>query len=159
MGVDVRFDYACASILGAQVPKSCLKSESCWTQRTLTKHSPASTDRTLRPLVWSTETGWKARYVKSTPKLHRGRSRRALGVPKRASGALQRAREEALWVPKALQRRRVAPWLCPSVLEPTLWMVSLRNVRSDPKLHSACQRVPREGRARPREPKRSPRGA
>ena len=49
------------------------------------------------------------------------------------------------------QRSIVAPWLCPSVLESTLWMVSLRNVRSDPKLHSASQRVPRRDQWSPRE--------
>ena len=45
------------------------------------------------------------------------------------------------------QRSIVAPWLCPSVLEPTLWMVSLRNMRFDPKLYSASQMVLREDRA------------
>ena len=60
---------------------------------------------------------------------------------------------------RAPQRIIVAPWLCPSVLEPTLWMVSLRNVRSDPKLHSMSQTVPREGRAPPRKPNRVQRGA
>ena len=44
-----------------------------------------------------------------------------------------------------LPRGIVAPWLSPSVLEPTLWMVSLRNARSPLKFHSACQRVPRGG--------------
>ena len=57
------------------------------------------------------------------------------------------------------KRSKVAPWLCPSVLEPTLWTLSLRNVSSDPRLHRAFQRVPGEGEARAREPKRGPRGA
>ena len=148
-----------ASILGARVTQSCLTSESCWIWRTLTKHAPACTDRTSRPLPWSTELGPKARSVKNTSKLHRPRSRRALLVPRRASGVLQRAYEEAEWAPEPPQRSIVAPWLCPSVLEPTLWMVSLRNARSTLKLHSASQRVPREGRVQPREPKRAPRGA
>ena len=40
----------------------------------------------------------------------------------------------------------MAPWLCGSVLEPALWMLSLRNVRSDLKLHSAPQTMPGEAR-------------
>ena len=56
------------------------------------------------------------------------------------------------------QRSIVAPRLCPSVLEPTLWKLSLRNLRSDPKLHTATQKVPGESQARAREPKRGPRG-
>ena len=90
-----------ASILGVLVPQSCLKSESCWIWRTLTKHAPACTDRTSRPLPWSTEIGQKARSIKNTPKLHRPRSRGALLVPRRASGVLQRACEEAEWAPEA----------------------------------------------------------
>ena len=146
-------------ILGARRPQRCLKSESCWTLRTLTKHAPACTEPTLRPLPWSTETGPKARYVKNTSKLHLARSRRALLVPRGASGVFQRAHQEADWAPETPQRSIVASWLCPSVLEPTVWMVSLRNARSALKLHRASQRVPREGRMQPREPKRAPRGA
>ena len=83
------------------MPQRCLKSESSWIWRTLTKHAPACTDRTSRPLPWSTEIGPKARSIKNTPKLHRPRSRRALLVPRRASGVLQRACEEAEWAPEA----------------------------------------------------------
>ena len=66
----------------------------------LRKHAPACTEPTLRPLPWRTETGPKARYVKNTPKLHLARSRRALLVPRGASGVLQRAHQEAEWAPE-----------------------------------------------------------
>ena len=131
--------------LGARRPQRCLKSKYCWTMRTLTKNVPACTEPTLRPLPWSTETGPKARYVKNTPKLDLARSRRALLVPRGASGVFHRAHQEADWAPETPQRSIVASWLCPSVLEPTLWMVSLRTARSALKLHSASQRVPRAG--------------
>ena len=72
-------------LVGAWVAQSRLKSESCWIWRALTKHAPACADRTSRLLPWSTETGPKARYVKSTQNMPRGRSRRALGMPKRAA--------------------------------------------------------------------------
>ena len=103
----------------ARVPQSCLKRESCWTLRALTKHVPACTERTSRPLPWSTETGPKARYVKNTPKLHLARSRRALLVPRGASGVFQRAHQEAEWAPETHPEEYSGP----SVLEPTLRMV------------------------------------
>ena len=89
-----------ASILGVLVPQSCLKGESCWIWRTLTKHAPACTDRTSRPLPWSTEIGPKARSIKNTPKLHRPRSRRALLVPRRASGVRAQERVKSGLAPK-----------------------------------------------------------
>ena len=146
-------------ILCAKRPQRCLKSESCWTLRTLTKRAPACTEPTLRPFPGALKQDRKRDMSKTQPKLHLPRSRSALLVPRGASGVLQRAHQEAEWAPETPQSSIVASWLCPSVLEPTLWMVSLRNARPALKLHSASQRVPRGRRVQPREPKRDPRGA
>ena len=43
------------------------------------------------------------------------------------------------WRQRPSQRSKVAPWLCPSVLEAALWMLYLRNLSSDPKLQSASE--------------------
>ena len=146
-------------ILCARRAQRCLKSESCWTLRTLTKHAPACTEPTLRPLPWSTETGPKARYVKT----HQNCTLRAPGEhcwrPEERQACSREPSRRPNGRQRPPQRSIVASWLCPSVLEPTLWMVCLRNARRALKLHSASQRVPRGSRVQPREPKRDPRGA
>ena len=66
-------------------------------------------------------------------------------MPEGAAGALQRAQEEAQWVPEAPPKEHSGALVAPKCAR----MASLRNVRFDPKLRSASQAAPREDQGRP----------
>ena len=110
-------------LLGARTPQSYLKSESCWTFRTLTKHAPASTEPTLRPLPW-TEGEICQKHIKIVPS----------ALQERAAGA-QRSVRRAPESPPGGRMAETPPeeysgtLVVPKCAEPTRWMVSLRNAR------------------------------